>query len=156
MNLGRRSFRSRYGQPCPTPPQPPLLAAAGGMVENSAAQLGELERVLTAHGYRCVTCRGSGEALETARIHQFDGVVCGAELDGISGVSLYSQILSECDSFVPAVFLSSTQTADIIRRPLGNRGTYFLRRPWSGEVLVALLERLRAVDTASPNQSSGR
>ncbi len=121
--------------------------ATGGMVlavDNQQADLSQLQEVLTSHGYRCLPCSTPAEAIAAAQAHDVHALVCAAELAGESGVSLYTRLLMTRRTFVPAVFLSSSQTADVIRRPIDGCGTYFLRRPCSSAVLLPLLQRLQS------------
>ena len=131
------------------PVQLPTAVLGGTVlaVDNHAEELHHLQQVLIDNGFHCLSCSTSAEAVEMARHHELHHLICGAELDGESGLSLYSRILETRRTFVPAVFLSSSQSADIIRRTVGNGGSYFVRRPWSSDVLLALLQRLTTGDS---------
>ncbi len=122
-------------------------------VDNHAEELDHLQQVLLENGFQCLSCSNSAEAVEMARRHELHHLICGAELDGESGLSLYARILETRRTFVPAVFLSSSQSADIIRRTVGTGGSYFVRRPWSSDVLLALLQRLTTVNPV-PDQDN--
>jgi CheY-like chemotaxis protein len=44
----------------------------------------------------------------------------------------------------PVMFLSGTQVPDIIRRTHGAGGTYYLRKPFDGMVLLELIDKALA------------
>ena len=113
-------------------------------VDTDPVQLTDLCRVLVSQGYTCYACTVPGDALAVAAEAAIEVFICAMELAGESSIALYERVLEARGQYVPAIFLSSAQSADIIRRQFGTRGTYSLRRPWNAEVLVWLLESLRA------------
>ena len=113
-------------------------------VDTDSAQLTDLCRVLVSQGYTCHTCPLPGDAIAAAAQAPVEVFICAMELAGESSIALYDRVLEARGQYVPAIFLSTAQTADIIRRQFGTQGAYFLRRPWNAEVLIWLIESLRA------------
>jgi DNA-binding response OmpR family regulator len=63
-------------------------------------------------------------------------------LRGASGVELCRAIQRESNMLdVPLMFMSATQTPDIIRRAHDMGGAYYIRKPFDQDVLCELVER---------------
>ncbi len=118
-------------------PKPQVL-----VVDDDPDVVEQLNDVLTAAGYGCHCCRGSEQALEMAHTCRFDLIISDINLAGHSGLALCNQIRGEEGSGdVPMMFLSGSQTPDIIRRANASGGTYYLRKPFDPQVLLELLDK---------------
>ncbi len=120
------------------------------VVEPKREERAPLEAMLTAHGFDCHLCDVPQQAVALADREPIDIFISSAELGGESCIAVHARVVEACGQYVPTIFLSSSQWADIIHRQCGNHGMYFVRRPCGSEVLIALIERLLAV------QRSGR
>lgn len=147
-----RAFHSQHRGPlhCDPPQaaenQSPNQGERGTILvlDTDPDQLGQLCQVLVSQGYLCHACPLPGDALVTVAQTAIDVFICSMELAGENSIALYDRMLAASPQYVPAIFLSSAQSADVIRRQYGTRGAYFLRRPWNPEVLTSLIENLHA------------
>ncbi len=160
MNVAPRRSRAFHSQhrgpmhcnpPQTTENQPPNRGERGTVLalDTDREQLGHLVQTLTSQGYTCHACCRPCDALAAIAQTPFDVFICSMELAGENSISLYDRMLAASPRYVPAIFLSSAQSADVIRRQYGTRGAYFLRRPWNTEVLTSLIENLNAAQAVS-------
>ena len=110
------------------------------VVDDDPAMLSDIAAVLNTAGHECHCARDEASALAAARGLALDLIVCDVNLAGGSGLALCSQIrhLPGCDD-VPAMFMSSSQIPDIVRRSHDAGGAYYLRKPFDPEVLLELV-----------------
>lgn len=98
--------------------------------------------VLDMSGYECHCARDPEAALKAARREELDLIICDVNLGGVSGLELCRDLKGEPGmSDVPMMFVSSMQTADIVRRTHDAGGAYYLRKPFDPEVLVELVDK---------------
>jgi CheY-like chemotaxis protein len=94
-------------------------------------------------------------AIEKARQSDPDLLICDLNLLGRSGMELWDSIRQERQGEpLPAMFLSATQAPDVIRRSEGAVGTYYLRKPFDPDVLLALVEQALAPQRSARCHSS--
>jgi DNA-binding response OmpR family regulator len=112
------------------------------VVDHEQAVLDEVGAILTAAGYACHCCQTADAAISTAEVIFPDLILCDINLHGANGVETCRRIQQNpLLAGVPLMFLSSVQTPDIIRRNDGNGGSYYLRKPLDGQILVDLIDK---------------
>lgn len=113
------------------------------LVDDELSVLEQLTEVLRGAGLACEGCASADAALPRARQLMPDLIVADTNLAGYSGVELCEQIRTDpALADVPVMFLSAGQVPDIIRRPHPLGGAYYVRKPFSPEVLLELIERV--------------
>lgn len=90
-----------------------------------------------------VHCAQSREAaLRAARQEDLDLIIADVDVDGASGIGIVAEIQSMPQrGDVPAMFLASSQMADVVSRRFGSGSAFFLRRPFEPQVLLDLVEK---------------
>jgi CheY-like chemotaxis protein len=112
------------------------------VVDDEQAVLDEVAAALADTGFACRCCSTVETAAATAELLLPDLILCDVNVHGVSGVELCRRIRQDARlADVPVMFLSSRQIPDIIRRNDGAHGTYYMRKPFSPEVLVELIDR---------------
>jgi CheY-like chemotaxis protein len=136
------------------------------LVDDDPLTLSGLAAMLDLAGYECHCARDAEAALKAARTLPLDLIICDVNLAGESGLDLCRELrdLPGLDD-VPAMFMSSTQMPDIVRRSHEAGGAYYLRKPFDPDVLLELVGKalwmphlvqskvahLRAVRQCSPS-----
>jgi CheY-like chemotaxis protein len=117
--------------------QPVILVVASDPLEITA-----LSAALQLSGYDSYSACGTEPALKVASQSPFDLVVCDVNLQGHSGEKLRDAIRNiELNRETPFLFLSATQTPDVIRRSHQSEGVFYLRKPYDPKVLLDLVDR---------------
>ena len=118
-------------------PRVPLIL----VVDDEREVREEVSRVLTAAGFECRCCGTAQSAIELAAVETPDMILADVNLDGHSGMEMCEQIKGGASrAEIPVMFLSEAQTPDVIRRRHAMGGTYYLRKPLDGDVLVGLID----------------
>lgn len=116
------------------PQQPSIL-----VIDDEPEVLREVAAVMESAGYTCRCCTTEEDAIVSARYNPPDLIIVDTNLHGHSGLALCDRIKEDpALKNVPVMFLSATQTPDIIRRSHGAGGTYSLRKPFDPDVLLEL------------------
>ncbi|MFV1966065.1 MAG: response regulator [Pirellulaceae bacterium] len=138
------------------------------VVDGDPLTLTGVAATLDMAGYECHCARDSEAAVKAARALSLDLIICDVHVDGERGLELCQELRAEeGNEDVPAMFVSSGQSSDIIRRKYDAGGTYYLRKPFDPDVLVELvgkalwvphLVRARAgrVEPARPHYTPSR
>jgi CheY-like chemotaxis protein len=106
--------------------------------------LTEIARILHRVGYGCQRASDMESAAAAMQQTVPDLIVADVTLGGHSGQSFCDELKRRCDlEDVPVMYLSSTQTPDIIRRADLHGGTYYLRKPFDAPVFFELIEKTR-------------
>ncbi len=112
------------------------------VVDAEQGALDTASSVLVRAGYACRACSNVEAAIDFAQQAIPDLFIFDVNLGGRSGLELCERIKQDRRlRHVPAMFLSAAQSPDIIRRSDAAGGTYYLRKPFDPEVLVALVEK---------------
>jgi DNA-binding response OmpR family regulator len=112
------------------------------VVDDEQSVLDEVAAILSCTGLACQCCLTAESAMAAARDQRPDLVLADVNLRGASGVEMCQRMRENAVlAGVPVMFLSAAQTPDIIRRSDGSHGAYYLRKPFSPEVLVELVDR---------------
>ena len=129
-----------------TPHQRPRVL----VIDNEVKVLQEVENVLHGAGFACCCCRTATEALAAIEIAPAELIVCDLHLQGESGMETCQAIQQRSGmENVPVMFLSGAQLPDIIRRShAAGNAVYCLRKPFSPDVLVELIDQALAVPQA--------
>jgi CheY-like chemotaxis protein len=112
------------------------------VIDADAESLARVTAVLDADGYTAVAAGCAQSALAAARQATPDLILCDINVAGHSGLVLCDELRRQTGlGDVPLMFLSATQTPDIIRRSHLVGGTYYLRKPFDAKVLLQLVEK---------------
>jgi len=110
------------------------------IIDNDPFTMTGLAAVLDMSGYECHCARGPEAALKAARTLPLDLILCDVNLGGESGIELCQELRAQPGlDDVPLMFMSSSQSADIIRRSSEAGGAYYLRKPFEPDVLLELV-----------------
>jgi DNA-binding response OmpR family regulator len=121
------------------------------VVDDQQEVLEQVAAVLGAAGFACRWCRNAEAAEAAAAATPPTLILCDINLPGCGGLELCARLRqSAALSDVPLMFLSGTQTADIIRRSDVVGSTYHLRKPLDGEVLLALVDKILGQPRTEP------
>jgi DNA-binding response OmpR family regulator len=112
------------------------------VVDNDATTLNNIASVLQAKGHEAHIASDEHSAMKAASMLPLDLIICDVNLRGMSGLELCRAIQRECGMVdVPVMFMSATQTPDIIRRAHDMGGAYYIRKPFDQDVLCELVDR---------------
>jgi DNA-binding response OmpR family regulator len=118
-------------------PQDPAVIL---VIDGDPLTLTGIAATLDMAGYECHCARDSAAAAKAAHALSLDLMICDIHVDGERGLQLCQEIRSEeGNEDVPVLFVSSSQSPDIIRRKHDAGGTYYLRKPFDPDVLVELV-----------------
>jgi len=116
------------------------------VIDDEPTVLGEVAATLFGAGYACHCSSTAEAAVAFVKGHEPDLILCDINLAGHSGLELCERIKQDATLVdVPVMFLSGSQTPDIIRRSHPAGGTYYLRKPIDPEVLVELVDKALSV-----------
>ena len=114
-------------------------------MDDERTVLDEVAAVLSAAGLACQCHTTIEAAVVAAETILPDLILSDIAIQGDSGVEMCQRIhRNPLLADVPVMFLSPSQIPDIIHRSDGNRGTYYLRKPFDPGVLVELLDKALA------------
>ena len=101
-----------------------------------------LDRVLGGAGYQCLACHNEGDAQRAALEQRVDLLICDVHLEEEDGREVCRR-LKRHEQFAEAglIFLSASQSVDIVRRSFGRESVYFLRQPVDSQLLLELVDR---------------
>jgi len=112
------------------------------IVDNDPIMLTGIAAVLNMSGYECHCARDAVAATKAVQTLALDLIICDVDLGQHSGLDLCSQLRQLPGVVdVPLMFISSSQTADIVRRSHAAGGAYYLRKPFDPEVLIELVSK---------------
>lgn len=112
------------------------------IIDSDPLTLTGVAAVLDMSGYECHCARDPEAALKAARRESLDLIICDVNLHGESGLDLCRDLKREPGvEDVPVMFVSSLQTADIVRRTHEAGGAYYLRKPFDPDVLIELVDK---------------
>lgn len=112
------------------------------IIDNDPITLANIAAVLEAKGHSVHIALDEHSAMKSASSLPLDLILCDVNLRGASGLELCRAIQKECGLYdVPLMFMSATQTPDIIRRAHDMGGAYYIRKPFDQEVLCELVDR---------------
>jgi len=111
------------------------------LLEQDRELAAKLTEGLQAAGFRCGWCASEDEAQALSQACSPSLIVAATWLGRQRGC----EICADLGERTPVIYLSESQTADVICRRGPAGGIYSLRRPCSPEVLTALVKGLMAV-----------
>jgi CheY-like chemotaxis protein len=112
------------------------------VVASDPLEMTGLSAALHLSGYEASSARGPEPALKAAVLEPFDLVISDVNLEGHSGERLRDAFRNyELNRDTPFLFLSATQTPDVIRRSHQSEGVFYLRKPYETQVLLDLVDR---------------
>ncbi len=113
-------------------------------IDNQADMLHRIAGVVESAGFCCHCAQDAQTAGEAIRHVTPDLIISDVNLSGQSGLALCEQLKQQagmCE--VPVMYLSSAQGPDIILRADASGGTYYLRKPFDGPILLEMIEKTR-------------
>lgn len=110
------------------------------VVDNDPLMLTGVAAVLHMRGYECHCARDRAAALKASAQQPLDLVVCDIELGRDNGFDVY-QAIERMHPGLPAVFASSGQLPDVVRKSHASGGVYCLRKPFDPDLLIELVEQ---------------
>jgi CheY-like chemotaxis protein len=111
------------------------------IIDDNQEILEEVAAVLLSANIASHGCTRSEEAFAVATESQPDLILCDMNLFGESGPEVCERIRQQPGlERIPVMFLSTSQMPDIIRRSHGSSSTYCIRKPFSPDVLLGLIE----------------
>jgi DNA-binding response OmpR family regulator len=120
-----------------TTPQDPAVIL---VVDDDALTLTGVAATLDLAGYECHCARDAEAALKVSRAVSLDLVICDVKIQGESGLELCKELRQQPgNEDVPVLYVSSSQSPDIIRRSHEAGGAYYLRKPFDPDVLTELV-----------------
>jgi DNA-binding response OmpR family regulator/nitrogen-specific signal transduction histidine kinase len=136
---------SAAGEPGGAPAAPTHQPARSVLlVEDDSAVRGILARELRAHGYQVLEAANGKAALELVGSHPgpLDAVITDVQMPEVDGQAL-AAALAGIRPRLPVIFMSGHPDSEATRQ-LSASGTPFIRKPFTGEELVCLVEGLLA------------
>jgi DNA-binding response OmpR family regulator len=112
------------------------------IIDNDPIMLTGIAAILNMSGYECHCARDTMAAGKACRSLALDLIVCDMDLGAQSGLDLYRELrkIPGMDD-VPVMFISSSQSPDIVRRSHEAGAAYYLRKPFDPEVLIELVNK---------------
>jgi DNA-binding response OmpR family regulator len=112
------------------------------IIDEDPVILTGMAAVLKMSGYECHCARDRAAALKGVKRFALDLIICDVNVGGESGLALCRELRDEPGmDEVPAMFMSSAQIPDIVRRSHEAGGAYYLRKPFDPEVLTELVSK---------------
>jgi CheY-like chemotaxis protein len=119
------------------------------VIDDEGAVLTKISEALSQANLACRCCATCEEALSAAQDSTPDLILCDVNLQGTSGLELCERIKRQPGlEDVPVMFLSGAQLPDVIRRSHSDGGIYCLRKPFSANVLIELIDQALGVAEA--------
>ena len=123
---------------------PPTLTPTVLIIDDSHETLQIASAALATRGYRIYTAEDIAAAIWTAasRERALDLVICDCFVDQQTGLEIMEAIrsLPGCAE-MPAMFMSSHQTPDVILRRYQSTGSYHIKKPLDVELLLEIADR---------------
>lgn len=117
------------------------------VVDDDKDQLTALSYRLEKLGYQTMTAESGESAIESATTRVPDLVLLDLCLPDADGFDICEQLGdSAVTCGVPVIILSALDTDDVVRRARSAGCTYYLRKPYDPNVLLALIQN--ALDSA--------
>jgi DNA-binding response OmpR family regulator len=110
------------------------------IIDNDPIMLTGIAAILNMSGYECHCARDAMAAGKACRSLALDLIVC--DMGAQSGLDLYRELrkIPGMDD-VPVMFISASQSPDIVRRSHEAGAAYYLRKPFDPEVLIELVNK---------------
>lgn len=109
------------------------------IIDDDPLMLTGVAAMLDMAGYECHCARDAEAARKAARNLRLDLILCDVHVDEGRGLELCQELRREHgNEDVPVLFVSSSQSPEIIRRKHDAGGTYYLRKPFDPDVLMEL------------------
>lgn len=111
-------------------------------VDDDGESLKVLVDVLRGEGYDSYGCQNMRDAIQTARQVLPDLIICGMAVAEEGRANLCDEICRGLPCLVPprTMYLSRTQTPDIIHRTDRGGSSYYLRKPLESALLLKLIK----------------
>lgn len=133
-------------------PKPVIESNAGSVrilaVDDDEAQLVALEHRLRQQGYRVATALTAAQAKRAAWEQKTDLVLLDLRLPDQNGFELCAELADHPQTCgVPIIVISGLDTPDIVRQARSFGGSYYVRKPYDPNVVLALIEQALRQDT---------
>lgn len=112
------------------------------VLEDEPEMLSEIRSVLVAAGYLASCCTTVESAIAAAAADPPDMILANVLPHGANGQQTCERICQQAHlRETPLMFLSASQTPDIIRRRDAAGAAYYIRKPFDPAILIDLIER---------------
>ncbi len=113
------------------------------VVDDDLGMLTAVERLLSAHGYGTAVFKSAEDFLDHGDQSKLTCMVLDVNLGGMSGIELM-RVLRASGSTLPVVFLTGDSNEDKRVITLREGGFAFLRKPFTGNVLIDTIKKAAA------------
>jgi len=110
------------------------------VVDDDLGMLTAVERLLNAHGYGTVVFKSAEDFLDHGDQSKLTCMVLDVNLTGMSGIELM-RVMRSSGSTLPVVFLTGDNDEDKRVITLREGGFAFLRKPFSGNMLIETIKK---------------
>ena len=112
------------------------------LIATERATTYHLEQVLGGAGYQCLACHSEGDAQRAALEQRAGLLICDVHLAEEDGREVCRR-LKRHEQFAGTglIFLSASQSVDVVRRSFGSESVYYLRKPVDAQLLLELVDR---------------
>jgi len=109
---------------------------------------------LSAAGYHCCVAEDGEQACQIAQQRAPDLIIADVHLEGENGPDVCRRVIDQAHlGDAPTMFLSRSQSPDVIRRTYEGGGAFHLRKPFDPSVLLELVDRALWMPTLVSSQS---
>jgi CheY-like chemotaxis protein len=126
-----RMKQPRQGEPRPVTAVPRTVA----IIDDNAAVLKGIERLLNAHGFATKGFSSAEAFLASQPATGIDCVLLDIHLGGMSGIALRRE-LSACGSTVPVIFMTAFDDQATRQQAQSAGCVAYLRKPFAGHLLI--------------------
>jgi DNA-binding response OmpR family regulator len=117
-------------------------------VDDDEGHLAALEHRLRQHGYRVLTASTAAQAKQLAWSHETDLVLLDLRLPDQDGFELCAELADHPRTCgIPIIVISGLDSPDIVRQTRSSGGSYYVRKPYDPNVVLALIEQALGEDT---------
>ena len=117
------------------------------VIDDEAAVLVALRRLLCLAGYTAVTYSSGGEFIDSLAHRRPDCVLLDVHMAGLTGLQVQAR-LQAAGIALPVVFITASDNPEVARSALEGGGLRVLRKPFSNAELLAAIEF--ALEPAAP------
>ena len=111
------------------------------VVDDEPAVRLALAKTLETEDYTVLTARDGDEAVEVARVHTPDLILCDYAMPGMNGVEV-CQILAEMCPDTVRILITGYAQLDMAMAAINDGGVYkFVQKPWHNRDLIVMVQR---------------
>ena len=112
-------------------------------VDDSKVRRDMISAVLSAEGHEVITAENGMRAMEIAREHPFNLVLCDINMPGMSGMSLIAKLRRLDDfKFIPIIMVTTETSGYKKEKAKGSGASGWLAKPFTPERLINAVNKL--------------